>query len=272
MRMKYRFMLAILSFFAWSSVFAMPQPRVIALVPSQTEMIFALGFGENLVGVTDYCNFPEQTSRITRVGALELNLEQIMSLRPNLLLDLNSMHRKYQLLFTQLGLNYVNFNITKLEDIPEMAAKIAQILGDESRSSVFIDAWKEEMKRLSLFDSTKKLRVYLEIWDTPMQAAGPLSYMDEMIRICGGENVVKQSSDYPVLNSEQVISADPEVILVAYPHPKLESIKNRPGWSIISAVKNNRIYAIDQDLVVRPGPRNLEALKIMQRCFWPKKQ
>lgn len=263
---KPAFILLLLFCFNIVSLAAKPF-RVVSLVPSQTELLFELGYGKQIVGVSDYCNFPGETSEISKIGGLDLNVEKIMSLQPNLVLDLNSMHRKYQLLFTQLGLNYVNFNVKKLQDIPEMAARIASILGDNVRVSAFQEAWESKMSQLAANDSSKSFRVYLEIWDAPMQAAGPLSFMGEMVKTCGGSNIVTEASDYPVMNSEQIIAADPEIILVAYPHPDLESIKKRPGWSSISAIKNKKVFAVDQDLFVRPGPRNLEAMSILQQLF-----
>ncbi|MEW6713430.1 MAG: helical backbone metal receptor [Candidatus Riflebacteria bacterium] len=243
--------------------------RIVSLVPSQTELLFALGYGPQVVGISDYCNFPARTAEISKVGGLDLNVEKIMSLKPNLVLDLNSMNRKYQLLFSQLGLNYVNFNVSRLEDIPEMAGKICQILdGNEDKAQSFQQEWKTRLEKLSSINSSP-LRVYLEIWDTPMQAAGPASFIGALIKTCGGENVIKESQDYPVVNSEHIIAADPEIILIAYPHPDLDSIKKRPGWSGISAIKKNRVHALDQDLFVRPGPRNLEALDILVKLFWP---
>lgn len=245
------------------SICASPM-RIISLVPSQTEMLFELGYGDQIVGISDYCNYPAETEKITKIGGLDLNVEKIMSLQPNMVIDLNAMHRKYQLLFSQLGLNYVNFNVNNLEEIGQMAEKIASILGPTDKSKSFSSSWEVRLKELAIANSEHRPRVYLEIWDAPMQAAGPKSFMGEMLRSCGGQNIISEPTDYPVMNSEQIIAADPEIILVAYPHPNVDQIKNRPGWGNISAIKKNRIHALDQDLFVRPGPRNLLALKILK--------
>jgi iron complex transport system substrate-binding protein len=234
-------------------------------------MLFELGYGNQIVGISDYCNFPEETKKITKIGGLDLNVEKIMSLKPNMVLDLNAMHRKYQLLFSQLGLNYVNFNVTSLEDIGIMAEKIASILGPTTQSSSFSSTWQTRIQELATTKADYRPRIYLEIWDAPMQAAGPKSFMGEMLRRCGGQNIISEPVDYPVMNSEQIIAADPEIILVAYPHPNLDQIKKRPGWSNISAIKKNQIHALNQDLFVRPGPRNLQALKILQNLIQPLK-
>jgi iron complex transport system substrate-binding protein len=91
--------------------------------------------------------------------------------------------------------------------------------------------------------------------------------MGEMVTTAHGQNIITNQTDYPVVNSEHVIAADPEVILIAYPLTNLESIKNRPGWKNITAIRKNNIFALNQDLFVRPGPRNIDGLKELRRIF-----
>lgn len=241
--------------------------RIISLVPSQTEMLFELGYGKQIVGISDYCNFPEETKYIPKIGGLELNVEKIMTLKPNILLDINAMHKKYQLLFSQLNLNYINFNVTTLEDIGIMAEKIVNILGPTAQSSSFLSTWQTRIQELTTTQIDYHPRIYLEIWDKPMQAAGSKSFIGDIIRRCGGQNIISDPVDYPVINSEQIIAADPEIILIAYPHPNLDQIKKRPGWSHICAIKKNQVHALNQDLFVRPGPRNLQAISILQNII-----
>jgi iron complex transport system substrate-binding protein len=250
-----------------SSAQNLVQTRIVSLIPSQTEMLFKLGFGDKVVGVSDYCNFPPETSKITKIGGLEINIEKVMALRPTLVLDLNSMHRRYELLFGQLGLNYVNMNINKLSDIPETAKQISTILGSATKGNEFVENWHKGMSEITLNSSDIEPKVYLEIWDQPMQAAGPTSFMGEMVTTAHGQNIITNQTDYPVVNSEHVIAADPDIILIAYPLTNLESIKNRPGWKNITAIRKNNIFALNQDLFVRPGPRNIDGLKELRRIF-----
>ena len=250
-----------------SSVNAANNNRIISLVPSQTELLFHLGLGDQIVGVSDYCNYPEEARNKPRVGALELNIERIMSLRPTLLVDVNSMHKKYVMLFSQLGLNYVNFTVTRLEQLPQMAEELTKIVGDPAKGQEFASNWKQNTENPGLQSATRKPRVYCEIWDTPMQAAGFSSYIGDMIQSAGGENIVNDTIDFPVVNSEAILAADPDAIIIAYPLPELSSIKKRPGWQNLHAVKSNQIYALNQDLFIRPGPRNLEALRQLKKIF-----
>ncbi|MDD3146883.1 MAG: helical backbone metal receptor [Candidatus Riflebacteria bacterium] len=241
--------------------------RIISLVPSQTELLFELGFGDQIVGVSDFCNFPPATGKIEKIGGLELSIEKLVALQPTLLVDANSMHKKYEPLFQQLGLNYANFSTTRLEHLPVVACELAKLLKDPGKGILFSEAWNSRLRKLDLKKPEKGLLVYFEIWDTPMQAAGQSSFIGELISRSGGINICKDQTDFPLVNSESVINANPDVIFVAYPLPNLKNIKNRAGWASLKAVKNNLVFSLDQDLFVRPGPRNLEALELLNEIF-----
>ncbi|OGK10404.1 MAG: hypothetical protein A2W80_16455 [Candidatus Riflebacteria bacterium GWC2_50_8] len=246
---------------------AADQQRIISLVPSQTELLFHLGLGDLVVGTSDYCNYPEEARSKPRIGALELNIERIMSLRPTLLVDVNSMHKKYALLFSQLGLNYMNFTVNRLEQLPKMAEELTRIIGQPEKGQEFAAAWRKQTADLINQQTALMPKVYFEIWDTPMQAAGFSSYIGDMIKAAGGENILSDPIDFPVVNSETIIQADPDVIIIAYPLPSLDSLAARPGWKNLRAVKNHQIHALDQDLFIRPGPRNIEALLQLRKIF-----
>ena len=101
----------------------------------------------------------------------------------------------------------------------------------------------------------------MEIWNNPIQAVGGNNIMNSIILAAGGENVLAKQNDYPVINSEILMVANPDIIILAYPDADIESVKKRPGWKIINAVKSNRVFSINQDMIVRPGPRNIEAIR-----------
>jgi iron complex transport system substrate-binding protein len=226
-----------------------------------------MGFGKEIVGVSDYCNYPNATKRIQRIGGLEIKIENIISLKPTLILDMNEMNKRYELIFKQLGLNYINVNLKRLDDISYAAMQIAKILSAPEKGESFIKDWKKQKEALNLQPLQSQPKVYFEIWDTPTQAAGPNSFIGELISVAGGKNIVSGNNKFPVVNSETVITMNPDVILLSYPVKSTDSLRNRPGWDIIKAVKSNRIFILDQDLFVRPGPRNLEAIKKLNQIF-----
>lgn len=252
------FLLLIISAF---SLQAEPDIRIISLVPSQTELLYHLGLGDLIVGTSDYCNYPPEADKTVKVGALELNIERIMSLRPSMLLDVNNMHKKYAPLFAQLGLNYVNFKVNRLEQLPQMAKEICEMVGKPDKGIKFNAEWQGKIAEMAASTSDNRPTVYFEIWDTPLQAAGSNSYIGDIIRASGGKNALADSGDFPVVNPETIIKADPDIIVVAYPLPDLKAIGKRPGWQSLRAIKNRQIFALNQDIFIRPGPRNLAALE-----------
>ena len=270
MRNFVKFLIIIILFLDINSI-AIGKPlsnnRIISLVPSHTELLYCISSGHEVVGVSDYCNYPPEVIEKAKVGGLQLNIEQILSLQPTLLLDLNSMNKRYEMIFGQLGLNYVNIEIHNLSDVPAAARRIAKILGYPQRSKDFIEKWNKKLADLTANLPEKSPTIYLEIWDKPMQAAGPSSFMGKLLVAAGATNAIQQETDYPVVNSEHIISANPDIILLAYPLPDLESVLKRPGWQNITAAKKKQIFSLNQDLFVRPGPRNLQAIENLKKII-----
>ncbi len=250
-----------------SEITGVPDLKIVSLAPSQTEMLFHLGFGKNIVGVSDYCNFPRDALFKQKVGGLELNIERIMSLKPDILIDINHLHQKYQLMFEQLGMNYVNFNVNEINELPKMASQLCDLLNAPQFSFKFQGEWEAGIASLAVITGKPAPKVYLEIWDTPTQGAGGASFLGKLLEMAGGINVLSKEQDYPVVNNEIIISSNPDIIILTYPSPSIESIKKRPGWESIAAVKSDQIFSVDQDLFVRPGPRNLEGLSILSEIF-----
>lgn len=252
---------------AGSSITAAASQRIISLAPSQTELLFAMGMGELVVGITDYCNFPAETANIPRIGNQELNIERVMALKPSILIDINGMHRKYEMLFSQLGLNYVNFHLKKISQLPDIALEIAEITGKKEAGVTFAENWNRQLAELEASGNENKPKAYFEIWDTPMQAAGPESFIGELLARAGFENILSSTQEYPVINHEVIIQANPDYIFLAYPVKDTSSVQKRPGWQNLNAVAKNHVYCLDQDLFVRPGPRNLEGLKLLNQLL-----
>ena len=236
--------------------------RIISLIPSSTEILFAIGFGNDVTAVSNYCNYPsKEIEGLPRIGDQNLNIEKIISLKPTILVDTNGIHKKYEAIFNKLHLNYVNLSIKHLDDIPLEAAKLAELLGNKNKADGFIEKWNLEISKLTTNKDMTIPKIYMEIWNNPIQAVGGNNIMDSMINTAGGKNALEKINDFPVVNSEILMVANPDIIILAYPDADIESVKKRPGWKSINAVKNNHIFAINQDTIVRPGPRNLEAIK-----------
>ena len=249
-------------FISQKMLFAAVHNRIASLIPSSTELLFAIGFGEEVIAVSNYCNYPLiEVEGIPKIGDQNLNIEKIVSLKPTILVDTNGIHKRYEDIFKRLNLNYINLSIKTIKDIPLEAERLAGILGDRNRAESFIRNWNLEISKLLTIENKKIPSIYMEIWNNPIQAVGGNNIMDSIIKSAGGKNSLEKLDDYPVVNSEMLMVANPDIIILAYPDADIESIKERPGWKNINAVKNNRIIAINHDTLVRPGPRNIEAIR-----------
>jgi iron complex transport system substrate-binding protein len=236
--------------------------RIISLIPSSTEMLFALGFDKEVVAISKYCNYPEgKLTNLPRIGDQNLDIERIVSLKPTILVDTNGIHKRYEEKFKKLNLNYVNLEIKNYSDIPIEAARLALMLDNPTKAYEFIEKWNNDISQLQKSKENSKVKIYLEIWNNPVQAVGRDTMINSMIEIAGGKNALEKQKDYPVVNTEILMLANPDLIILAYPDASIEEIKKRPGWKNIKAVKNNNIFKINQDIIVRPGPRNIDAIK-----------
>ena len=238
--------------------------RIVPLIPSSTELVCAIGAERYLVAVSDYCNYPpEVVNKLPRIGDQNLNIEKIVSLRPTIVLDTNNIHKRYSALFKRLGLNYVNLNIETQKDLPQAATILAAHLGDSTLSRRFIQDWNKKVQEFKSYKKSNilKPKIYVEIWNNPLQACGSKNNIHNIVTSAGGINVFSDIEDFPTVNSEMVIETNPDIILLIYPEASMESVKARPGWQNIKAIKNNAVFCIDQDIVVRPSLRNLEAIK-----------
>lgn len=241
--------------------------RIVSLVPSQTEMIYAINMGKALVGRTSYCNYPPQASEAKDIGSMDLAIESIVSLRPTIIVDLNGMNKKYEDIFAKLNLRYVNFSITHIDQIPQLAIDLSKELDCEESGQAFAADWQQRFEKMSMTNPQDEIKVYLEIWSPPSQSVGQNSLIGQMISAAKGSNIIQSETEFPLINGETVIQAMPDVIFIAYPINDVNSIKNRPGWQSLPAVTNNNIYAVDQDLFVRPGPRNLQGIEELNRII-----
>lgn len=248
--------------------------RIVSLSPATTEILFAIGAGSQVVGVSDYCNFPPEVAQLPRVGAvMTLNLEKTLSLRPDLFLTTDGNHRFYDRLDRLSQAQIVQLSNVTLSAIPENIEAIGRITGQDLRAAQLaarirqgIEQAKRRASRLS-----HRPRVFYMVWGEPLITAGPGSYLHDLVQLAGGENAVtglSSGNPYPPYSWEALVAADPDVIL-APEHLKPTLDRLRQSQPRMKAVKRGRIVFLDDDQVSRPGPRVLEALDAVTRAIAP---
>jgi iron complex transport system substrate-binding protein len=252
-----------------------PPARIVSLAPSVTEMLFAVGAGGQVVGVTSFCDYPAEARTKPRVGGSFPNLEVVLSLKPTLVLAPRDFIRPDMVAkLDQLKIALVILEARALEDVPRHVQMIGRMLGrSEKADAVATDLRRRVAEVRTRAASAQRPRVFYVLNSDPLMTAGPGSFIHQMIETAGGTNVAAGAPlSYPRLSLEEVVRQDPEVIL--FPVGDDEGIPEQEQqrwlkWTTLSAVRQNRFVRIPSVLLDRPGPRVVEGLELLARQLHP---
>jgi iron complex transport system substrate-binding protein len=262
--MKWRFTIPILILSFLFCERSVPRQgfRVVSLSPAMTEVIFAIGGADYLVGVTTYCDYPDSAKKIYKVGDFSNpSVERILSLKPDLVIVNIPEQRRIKEQLEKYGIRTFPTSPKSIDDIYKDIINIGRILKKEEGADSLVEYMKANIRDLG----RKKRKTYIEICAQPLITIGRYSYLNELIEMAGGENIFGDlEKDYPVINQEQVIMRNPDIIIVLHP----EEIEGRLGWGRISAIKNKKVYKnLNQDWLMRPGPRLVLGFKELEKIF-----
>ncbi len=252
--------------------------RLVSFGPSITEILFALGLEEKVVGVSNYCDYPEAAELKPKVGdAFNPSLERIVELEPDLVLTL-----KQEQLNTELDALGIKFMVLDPEDIDGILGDIelvGEITGTKKRAEELIKDMQDSISQvIALMEDIPKVSVFFIIDATDPTlpwTAGTGSFIDALITMAGGENVAGEAvGAWVPFSLEQVVSSDPEVIIIqtmiaGIPTISKEELEEHPVWGEMTAVRQGKVYIIDGDLVSRPGPRIIQGLEAMAEIIHP---
>jgi len=252
--------------------------RYISLAPSTTEILFALGLDEEIVGVSSYCNYPEEAQTKPKVGDFSNpNIEKILSLKPDYIFCTGLEQAKTVHELSRLKLNVYVADPSNMEELFNTISEIGRITARRNEASQLINKMRDDITAISekvkLMPQQKRVRVFIEIWHDPLMTAGKGSFVDELIILAGGINIARDTiRPYSDFSAEKVIDLNPQVMILAYmdKEPPLKLVESRFGWADIEAVKNKRVFNdIDPDILLRPGPRITEGLKKLYKKLYP---
>jgi len=241
-----------------------PPKRIVSLAPSNTEILFALGLNKEIIGVTEYCDYPDDAKNKEKIGGFSNpNLEKIYSLKPDFVFGVRGNPKETLINLTKLKIDVLAYDPKNLDDLFNLIITVGKITDKREEAYNLVSKMKE--KRDSIVekaDKLKKKKVYLEIWNNPYMSVGENTYLNKLIEDAGGINIAKKAKgDWPILSQEFIITENPEVIIIAYMGQNIEEVLKRPGWENIDAVKNKRIYYINPDLIYRLGPRIIDGME-----------
>jgi iron complex transport system substrate-binding protein len=253
-----------------------PPRRIVSVAPNVTEILFALGLGGRLVGVTTYCQYPPEALKIEKIGGyINPSLERIVALRPDLVVgiaegDLRTFVDK----LTALKIPVYIANPRDALDVLTSIRKIGEVTFAPEPARKIVRSMEEKIRDVRGKVQGRPRPRVLHILDfNPLISAGKGTFVDDLIRLGGGRNVAETAAGkYPRFSMEEVLVQDPEVILLSSMKSQDPLVKQRrwwERWKTLSAVKHGRIYVLDSDLIHRPSPRMGEGLEQVARAIHP---
>jgi iron complex transport system substrate-binding protein len=243
-----------------------PAQRIVSLAPSITECLFAIGAGDQVVAVTDYCNYPPEARRKPRVGGMvNPSMEAVIAQRPDLIvLSMEGNIREDFRRLTSLGVQVYVTNPRTMEGIHRSITQLGVLTGRADNAAQVVEAMqaREEAVRLRTSRLTP-VRTLLLVSLQPLICAGSNTFINELLERAGAANLAARArGNYPTYSRETVIANNPDVIILMSDLLSDPATVTRffPEWTIVSAIRHKQVYRIDADVVSRPGPRSVDAL------------
>ncbi len=240
-----------------------PAKRIITLAPHAAESLFAAGAGDKLVGTVDYSDYPPEAKKLPRVGGYSrIDLEAVAALKPDLVIAWESGNNMTQVdKLKALGLTVYVSQPNTIENIANQLEKIGQLAGTEVTANAAAERFRKRLETIREANAGKpKVRVFYQIWKSPLMTVGGPQIISDAIKICGGENVFGQLKQMaPNVTVESVLEADPEAIIATgMGDARPEWLHDWDKWTRMTAVKRNNLFHINPDIMQRHTPRILD--------------
>ena len=246
--------------------------RAVSLAPNLTEIVFAVGAGDRLVGVTTFCNYPEEAQKIQKIGDTQMpNIENIIALKPQVVLvSTASQMENFSRTLDAQAINVFVTNPNSLDDIYKTIRQIGEIFGKDEKAQQVVDELKKRVANVETkTNSAKETKVFLQISKEPLFTVGRDSFMTDLINRAGGVSVTASSAAaYPNLSKETAFALNPEAIILSDSEDNREpnsAFKNSP------AMRDGKVFKINADLISRPAPRIVDALEQMAKALHPER-
>ncbi|MBK6510542.1 MAG: cobalamin-binding protein [Haliea sp.] len=249
-------------------VLSQPAMRVVSLAPHLTEVVFAAGAGDQLVGAVAYSDYPKAAQAVPRVGSYDnVSVESLVALNPDLVLAWYSGNGPELIKRVEsLGLNVFVFESKTMESVAESLRVVGTLTGNETTAAAAADAFLQQLSHLrDTYSTRQEISMYYQIWDEPLMTLNGDHLISDVVKLCGGRNVF---ADSPVLVSrisvESVIRADPQVIIASgMGEARPEWLDDWRKWTSMTAVKNKQLYFVPPDVLQRHTPRIIEGATLM---------
>jgi len=245
-----------------------PARRIISLAPHTTELLFAAGAGNRIVGVVSHSNYPPEAQQLPVVGSAgNLSPEAILARQPDLVVAWKSGNVPAQVeQLINLGIPVFYSEPRRLEDIATNLQRLGELSGTSAVAEAAAHEFRADYRQLIHdYSGRTPVRTFYQIWDQPLITVNGAHLISQLITLCGGENIFAALGTLaPVVNREAVLAADPQIIVASgQARERPDWLERWQAWPQVSAVRNQQLYVIDPDLIQRQAPRILRGAKIM---------
>jgi len=252
--------------------------RIVSFGPSITEILFALGLEDNVVGVSDFCDYPEAAKSKEKIGnAFSPSVEKVVALEPDLVVTVE--HEQFNSDLDSLGITFIVLRPGDIRSIVDSISLAAEVTGKAKEGKQLVEDMEATISRVAdrIMDAPK-VKVFFIVDATDPNSpwtAGPGSFIDDIINMAGGENVAAGTTGAWVqISTEEIVNSDPDIIIIqtmmgGIPTVAKEVLQEHLVWKQMTAVKQDNIYFIDGDIVSRPGPRIVQGLEEMAKIIHP---
>ena len=254
--------------------------KIISLAPSNTEIVYALGLEDRLVGVTEYCDYPEAAKEKPLIGGFStVDIEKVVEIQPDLILATNIHKDEVLPQLERLGLTVLTLDPKTVDEILEAINLIGWFTGKKEEASHLVTEMENRIKAvtdktLALPDAQRPAVFYI-LWHDPLRTVNAEARIHELIVKSGGMNIAEDlEGDYPTMSLEAVLMANPQVIIAGSGHGTGENLPfqfalTEPRLAEVEARRNGRVYEIDADLTSRPAPRIVDGLEKLAEFIHP---
>ena len=246
--------------FAATPLWSAPPRRIVSLTPHITELLFAIGAGEWIVGTVQFSNYPPEAQKIPRIGSHEqFDMEAILKLAPDLVIGWPGGNPQAQLKkLEQLGFSLFYSDPKRMTDIPLDMRRLGERVGTTAIASAQATKFEQAYQQLrQRFANKTKVRVFYQIWNHPLMTVNGQHLIDDIIRLCGGDNIFAALPILaPTVSIEAVLQADPQAIIASgMAEERPEWLDDWRQWPQLTAVSQNNLFVIPPDLIQRHTPR-----------------
>ncbi len=252
-----------------------PPSRIVALVPSITDLILALGEGDRLVARTRYDTDPRLAALPAVGGGLDPNIEAIIALRPDLVVVWPGADQPLIGQLDAAGIAVYGAGSQSLEDQERHTRQIGRLLGVEARADSLLAHLDSSFAALATaLAGVPVVSALYVAWHDPPMTTGPGTFVDSIMSVAGGRNIFDDAtSDWPQVNMEEIVSRDPDVLILPVPvtgdSGAIAWVHQTPGWRDLRAVRTGRVLLVDSELFSRPGPRIIDAANQLAELLHP---